>query len=551
MKGRRLGMGLLVGAVSALALAPASALATQHKGGKADAPIILPGCERYRLPGCEHLKFRFGPVQVTPGTNWIFFNSAANPPPKPTVPGFMVKNVPGLFYAVGPHHSQLGAVPNVGVVHLHHGVFIHSQTGEKFAGTGEEKTVFWLPYPYGYPVAPKDIWELNYMFHNLTEKTQWVYLTYEMDFVPTNTPLGQKMKEAHPIWMDVEGGHNYPVFDVHKGTGTNGQITFPDQFTNPYADRTAKTLARRGLPNEWTVKLPGTLIGTAGHLHPGGLYDTLDIIRPGATIAKAARWKDGVPSGPVPGAEPNSVLAFRSFAHYWDPNGPISWDMAMGGTSPKWQLNVQPGDILRISAAYDTKRASWYEDMGIMVVWWTPNDVHGVDPFTTPVDLSNHLTHSRLPENISPGGESIYGAVNPATLKSKILPSGSTVQIQNFEYAPGSLFGANSVPTVHPGQQLNFVNQDASLDPADVLSIYHSITACRLPCDRTAGISYPLADGAGGFDSGQLGFGPGDGLTPSVQRVTWSTPADLPPGTYTYYCRIHPFMRGVFRIATQ
>jgi plastocyanin len=30
--------------------------------------------------------------------------------------------------------------------------------------------------------------------------------------------------------------------------------------------------------------------------------------------------------------------------------------------------------------------------------------------------------------------------------------------------------------------------------------------------------------------------------------VNWSTPANLPPGTYTFFCRIHPFMRGVFRV---
>jgi len=26
------------------------------------------------------------------------------------------------------------------------------------------------------------------------------------------------------------------------------------------------------------------------------------------------------------------------------------------------------------------------------------------------------------------------------------------------------------------------------------------------------------------------------------------TPADLAPGLYTYFCRIHPWMRGAFRI---
>jgi hypothetical protein len=45
------------------------------------------------------------------------------------------------------------------------------------------------------------------------------------------------------------------------------------------------------------------------------------------------------------------------------------------------------------------------------------------------------------------------------------------------------------------------------------------------------------------FDSGELGAG-----TPGVGRLTWSTPTTLPPGTYTFFCRIHPWMRGVFRI---
>jgi plastocyanin len=49
------------------------------------------------------------------------------------------------------------------------------------------------------------------------------------------------------------------------------------------------------------------------------------------------------------------------------------------------------------------------------------------------------------------------------------------------------------------------------------------------------------------FDSGELGWGP-EGATPAANRNTWSTPDDLKPGTYTYFCRIHPFMRGSFRV---
>jgi len=77
--------------------------------------------------------------------------------------------------------------------------------------------------------------------------------------------------------------------------------------------------------------------------------------------------------------------------------------------------------------------------------------------------------------------------------------------------------------------------------------VLHSITSCRAPCNRTTGIAYPLADGPVDFDSGELGYGP-QGFTAAANRDTWSTPADLNPGTYTYFCRIHPFMRGSFRV---
>ena len=63
----------------------------------------------------------------------------------------------------------------------------------------------------------------------------------------------------------------------------------------------------------------------------------------------------------------------------------------------------------------------------------------------------------------------------------------------------------------------------------------------------STGISYPLANGDVDFDSGQLGYGP-QGYTPAAQRADWFTPSNLPPGTYTYFCRVHPFMRGVFRV---
>ena len=117
----------------------------------------------------------------------------------------------------------------------------------------------------------------------------------------------------------------------------------------------------------FTIDHPGALLGTAGHLHPGGLYDELDLIRAGAT-------RQG---GAIRGTVPHSVRLFRSMAHYFDKRGPISWDMAMTATATDWRPEVQAGDKLRISTTYETKRASWYESMGIMVVWEAWNDQTG------------------------------------------------------------------------------------------------------------------------------------------------------------------------------
>jgi plastocyanin len=82
-----------------------------------------------------------------------------------------------------------------------------------------------------------------------------------------------------------------------------------------------------------------------------------------------------------------------------------------------------------------------------------------------------------------------------------------------------------------------------SPNPFYLESVFHTVTSCKSPCNLNYGIAYPIADGNAKFDSGELGMG-----LPGVGRLTWKTPANLPPGTYTFFCRIHPWMRGVFRI---
>jgi plastocyanin len=520
------GRGSRVGAVVAAAVAMGWALGTPS------AATALPALHseivsvRQVEPGVQRYLFRYGPLIAAPGQNLVLVGPVTIE--KPPGDGYVKRMRPDL---VGTD----GKAPPVDVVHTHHAILfnlsepdpvtpVHEEsfpTPLRIVGWAEEKTIATLPDPYGYPVKSSDVWGMEYMLHNSTPETRIVYMELELDWVPAGTPAAAATKPAYPLWFDVRNGEAYPVFDVPRGSGHNGTATYPDDFPDAYknAPKGINGDPNSSARNDWIADRDMTLVASAGHFHPGGLHTDLNVVRDG-----------------------RSALAFRSTAHYFDPNGPVSWDMAMELTRPDWRVKVRKGDTLRVSATYDTTRASWYESMGIMLVYYTPDDAGGLDPFTQKVPTSGEPTHGHLKESDNHGGAPT-NLPDPST-----LPDGATVQdgvgVADFVYAPGdtSLSGQLGLPpVVDPGKSLTFVNGDASAQ------IPHTITACRAPCNRSTGISYPLADGDVQFDSGQLGYGT-PAFSAFAQRADYSTPADLEPGTYTYFCRIHPYMRGAFRV---
>ena len=162
----------------------------------------------------------------------------------------MVRMAPNLKYAL-PNGKCCGRVPLTNVIHLHHGVWLSNGTAGQgegnsyiggfypFMASGEEKTIYTLPKGYGYPIGAKDFWVLNYMIHNLTARTAKVYITYEINFIPADTPAAAHITPVHPIWMDVEDHNLYPVFNVKKGSGKDGKFTFPEMAKDPYGDKAA------------------------------------------------------------------------------------------------------------------------------------------------------------------------------------------------------------------------------------------------------------------------------------------------------------------------
>jgi plastocyanin len=473
--------------------------------------------------GAQRLHFEFGPIDVKPGQNNISYSLRGGGVEAPKEAGYIVGIQPNLRLADG-------SIPPVDVIHLHHGVWLNlsnkdaTKPGlpERFFAAGEEKTAMRLPAGYGYAYKPTDHWLINYMVHNLWPDPNKVWITYDIDFIPATSPAAKNIVPARPVWMDVENGKIYPVFDVIRGSGHDGKFTYPDDATDPYHGRPAK--------NQWTVDHDGVLIATAGHLHPGGLHDDLYVQRNGATAREGHR-KAGTT---------DTAHLFESQANYYEPAGAVSWDVSMSATPPDWKVEVHKGDVLSTTTTYDSMTASWYESMGIMIVWMADQGT-GTNPFTTAVDVKGELTHGHLHENDNHGG-----APDPKhyTDLSKLpsQPAVGQIAIENFVYARGDMSVADSVPTVKAGQSITFSNVDAPKENG----IWHTITSCKAPCDKSTGIAYPVANGSATFDSGELGTGG----PPTSGQVTWKTPSDLSPGTYTYFCRIHPFMRGAFRVTS-
>ena len=156
------------------------------------------------------------------------------------------------------------------------------------------------------------------------------------------------------------------------------------------------------------------------------------------------------------------------------------------------------------------------------------------------------VTHGHLAENGNYGGPSGKWAARSAGQTT-------SVDIANFLYLPGDLSLRNTigVPSVPLGSRLRFNNAEGG-------TIFHTITSCKFPCLGQTGAAFPLADGATSanrkvdFDSSELGIGL-PAIGPTKQELDWELPVTREKGyrpgeVVTYFCRVHPFMRGAFKV---
>ena len=467
-----------------------------------------PANDYERYPGsCQRLRFAYGPLLVKPGQNDVLLGPVTIE--KPLQDGYITRFKPNLTRVDG-------SVPPVHEVHLHHGTWLNSTdnygSGPFFA-SGEEKTIAPFPRGYGMPIKATDQWQLLYMVHSAVQQPMEVYITYEIDFVPASSEAAADMTPAYPLWLDVRPS-GYPVFNVQRPYGgDDGECTWPREecaaFNSWGEEEVGQGAPGNGIGQDEALPAEGepfgrienftggTIIGLGGHLHPGGLRNEVDLVRDG-----------------------QSQRIYTSDPTYWHPDDktkgggpPDSWDFSMRVNGlPLYGVHVEPGDMLRSNAAYDTKLQSTYENMGIVVSLLVPEDesgekqAPGVNPFTAPVDTSRDCdsggvtaptptlcpnglleTHGHYKENAFRGGPSGDWS---AAAGGPLSGNTSEIGIADFLYMPGDLSTKDTlgVPKVPLGSNLRFTNLDGG-------GILHTITSCKFPCLGTTGAAFPLGDG--------------------------------------------------------
>ncbi|HLF70231.1 MAG TPA: hypothetical protein VI541_04675 [Actinomycetota bacterium] len=547
----------------------------------ADTGDVGNPAERYvaRPAGVEKdMTFFFGPYNIPPGQD---LNRITLDVPLST--GFYTAIAPNLVDAV------TGEEPAHQVAHIHHAHWLQivgDSDHERYPlygptdpyvglswvfGTGEEKTqgslndradADPLGPRYGMFIDGSQPQSLIFMVHNKTSGPLNVYILLEVRFA---FGTRDEIKNATGCLLLLDGescvaGKDFhsltgklwgTTFDVPRGVGANGTYVHPRDI--PPSLGTASPLGRF-----FTAGWNGTAIAGAGHLHPLGKEVVLVNL---GSVAKPCADLDN------DGYAGITIFHSRKMERVPEANFTTE-DYQMGATKPGFRTPIRQGDRIAQFGVYRNDENATYEAMSYSGLYVDKLQVptplaanegctlanHGsylINP-SGPADLPtegmlNHAWHGS-PDTLCEVPGTIFATVdcNRDENFSVEWPKRQltdTVHIANFLYSSGdrSVSGPLRVlPQVKQGSSIRFINEDAAL------VIRHSVTSCPFPCNGPYVANYPLPDGV--FESHVLGnIDPINGA-PDNTKFDWKTPTDLSVGVYSYFCRIHPTMRGVFEV---
>ena len=532
--------------LGALAATLATAILVSGPGGGsalADDPDISPldpvadlG-DRFvpRAPGTkEDLKFFYGPYVIPPGWDANRVDLTL-----PLRSGMVTAVEPGMRLVSD------GSEPGHQVAHIHHAHWFSLNPGSEsdnytygltdwFFGNGDEETKADFQQRsdaepkgpiYGGHIGLHEPQPMIYMLHNKTSTPMVVWIMLDLTFVHGS------MKELNELgdrpYHEVRGILFGRTFDVPRKPKSK-DATFETAEDDPKGEI------------EWVSPISGTMIGTGSHLHPGGL--------------RVITENYGSAERPCPsrGDGYGGTVLLRSDA-LWRDDVRFSEDFQMEVTNPAFRAPIHEGDRIRISGIYENKNHAWTDVMthqGLYIDESQPPEGRckpylvgkaakkrpKIDPRKGVKNRSwgHHETDKFCGKRYkAPPCERPLEDKGPGVATD-------TVTIASFQYQPGdrALPGEQGAPVQVPeGSSLEFFNLD------QVLNIRHSVTTCRWPCNGPYVANYPLPDGK--WESGTLGYDLIDGGSPNPVA---NTPPDLKPGKYSYFCRIHPWMRGAFEV---
>ena len=365
-----------------------------------------------------------------------------------------------------------------------------------------------------------------YMLHNKTAEPMAVYIVLDVIFEHGTRAEIEKVKTRE--YHDVNGMLMGRTFDVPREPEGDGKWEY-------VKDCARKDQGKDACAIEWVAPRDGTIIGTGGHLHPGGT----DVIMENYGSKQSPCAPD------ARGRGYGGTLLLHS--DVINRNAPFSEDYQTEVTHPGWRAPMHKGDRIRISGNYANKKKAWYTAMIHAGFYfdYEQKPIGRCKPYLVGKAKRTVKDPTAGVPNRAWGHQDEYCGVKwgqkPCEKAEKPPPETAfvrqdTVNIVDFKYVPGDRT-STTFPSVKQGETITFVNAD------QFANIRHSVTTCPWPCNGRYVANYPHADGA--WDSGTLGYDVIDGGSPNPVA---ETPPDMAPGLYTYFCRIHPWMRGAFRI---
>ena len=451
-----------------------------------------------------------------------------------------------------------GSTVNGHQVHTHHAHLVKLQADPDapyswIYGTGEEMTggsvdaraaadpAYKKGLRYGMYVEKGDTLGVLSMLHNKTSEPRVVYLRVWTRMVTgTHEEIQQATgQDFHTLAPAIFGG----TFNVPRARMANfywpadvaKNETDEDQRGSMTAIPSGNVKNVPGTGVVWTAPWDGQIVVAGGHLHAGG------------TEAYISNWgSEAKPCANRDGDRLAGTTIFRSAV--FERHGFPSEDYQMGLSQNGWRAWVHKGDRLVVNGGYDTRRFAYPDAMvffGIYVdtsVAPPANASCSASLIGKPKASRAQVTRSVInhPWSMYPEQHLCHGECDtPAAPPEKGMAM-PVIHIADFAYLPGQ--PGLPAPVVAKGDPLMFVNDDYAAG-----LVRHTITTCKFPCNGPAMANYPFPDGV--IDSGPLGYMVEDAYVSYQTVPVWELDTtNLNPGFYSYYCRLHAFMRGGFYV---